>query len=147
MPTCRQYGRVVLGLVGEMKPPNTGQLFLGRRGSFASCVRSFFFRRTRSPGFLSFFCGLFLSFARKKEKPRSWLSSDGSGSGKRWLLLTQQATKVKTKEKPRSGLNPTAAVQDKVDAADAAGREVMTKEKLRPGSSSGAAVQEKGGCC
>jgi len=93
MPTCRQYGRVVSGLVGEMKPPNTGQLSLKREGIFCVLCSEFLLSPYPKPGFLSFFCGLFLSFARKKEKPRSWLSSGGSGSEKRWLLLTQQATR------------------------------------------------------
>ena len=72
MPTRRHCGRKLTATVGEI-----------RRRTRDSCLQSHIelFRRVDAvaafavpPGFLSFFCGLFLSFARKKEKPPSWLN-------------------------------------------------------------------------
>ncbi|MBQ6092462.1 MAG: hypothetical protein IJL00_02155, partial [Clostridia bacterium] len=64
---------------------------------------------SEAPGFLSLFCGLSLSFARKKEKPPSGVKLTAAVQEKGWLLLTQQTTQVELKEKPPSGVKLTLA--------------------------------------
>jgi hypothetical protein len=61
------------------------------------------FAVSEAQGFLSLFCGLSLSFARKKEKPPSGFNLTSAVQEKGWLLLTQQTTQVELKEKPQSG--------------------------------------------
>ena len=72
------------------------------------------FAVSEAPGFLSLFCGLSLSFARKKEKPPSGLKLTAAVQEKGWLLLTQQTTQVELKEKPPSGLKLAAAAREAV---------------------------------
>jgi hypothetical protein len=72
------------------------------------------FAVSEAPGFLSLFCGLSLSFARKKEKPPSGLKLTAAVQEKGWLLLTQQTTQVELKEKPPSGLKLAAAAREQV---------------------------------
>jgi hypothetical protein len=65
MPTLRHCGLMLSAAVGEVKRRFSA---LQARTAFSS------FAVSEAQGFLSLFCGLSLSFVRKKEKPPSWFN-------------------------------------------------------------------------